>query len=185
MKRRNKTATACGGYPNMSRVFCGFFGELRGERSTDDPGPSTPPQIATEPTDPTFLFPRLPDSSHDLSQRANQRQSNAIGVVGGGSQTQRGCGVRGFRGHSIDRDNFPPKCRMNLFLGVGGYRSRFLNHRNDPPINTATHKNQASNSVPLAQGSAGGSRLTLPFNATSRHDPSSDNDRLLKALINE
>ena len=99
-----------------------------------------------------------------------------------------GAGVRGFcglRGHSIDRDNFPPKCRMNLFLGVGGYRSRFLNHRNDPPINTATHKNQASNSVPLAQASAGGSRLTLPFNATSRHDPSSDNDRLLKALINE
>ncbi len=54
----------------------------------------------------------LPDFVCDLIQRANQRRSNAIKVVGGGSQTQQGYGgtgvrgFRGFRGHFIDRDNF-------------------------------------------------------------------------------
>ena len=44
-----------------------------------------------------------------------------IGVVGGGAKHNGRAGVRGFRGfggYSIDRDNFPRKCRMTLLFGV-------------------------------------------------------------------
>ena len=74
--------------------------ETSGKRSTDDGalplhpdrhGISGPHGTPNHHAILCVLFPRLPGPLYDLIQRADPRRSNAIGAVGGGSQTQGGC----------------------------------------------------------------------------------------------
>jgi len=100
---RQVLATIAGRLPVGGRfvpaaaAFFGFFRGFWGKRSTDDAGPSAPPQIATESTEPTEIPPAthptlLCPSLHLLIRKPSKchRRANLHWVAWGKSYRRRG-----------------------------------------------------------------------------------------------